>query len=437
LDGTDVTDQQFAELLQMGHEVPGIECKAPGPRADAHLFAKVVRAALGMANRRDGGVVVIGVTDTGTTLEPTGLLTEDLATWNHDEIADGFKTYAEPGIAFTRDVRQWGGRSFVVLSVRPFEEVPVFCKRTYQPPSTKGFVLRDGALYVRSRTKAETVEATSYADMRDLIELATERRLRAFLGTASAAGVDLQRLTVTTDDAHFAGERMPPTAGSAASVVTRGWWEVTIRPTRYQAARVPSLENLNVLLEKCRVELRGWDFPHIDRQRPVARGLNCIEQSFEWEHYLEWWRFLQSGQLAFRGAIGADWRDRSRLWPAPAHWQHGTTLGAGDTLYFVTEVFEFAARLAANLAGDDPLRIEITAHRMCDRELADDSGQGRILRQYNAGIDDMPYSVLLPRADLIATPRDLAITSARWLFERFHWDASVDVLRTWQGELRR
>ena len=99
-----------------------------------------------MANRRDGGHVVIEISDTGRALEVVGLNSDGLASWNHDKIADGFKNYADPGISFTRQEIEYDSKSVVVLRVQPFEEVPTICKRSYQPPGSKDQVLWTGAL---------------------------------------------------------------------------------------------------------------------------------------------------------------------------------------------------------------------------------------------------------------------------------------------------
>ena len=48
--------------LAPGYEARRLEVKGPA-RSDAHLFAKVTRAALSMGNLRDGGQVVIGIDD--------------------------------------------------------------------------------------------------------------------------------------------------------------------------------------------------------------------------------------------------------------------------------------------------------------------------------------------------------------------------------------
>jgi hypothetical protein len=44
-----LTDEQLRELLTLPHELPHVEFKGPGLRADNPLFGRVVRAAIGMA----------------------------------------------------------------------------------------------------------------------------------------------------------------------------------------------------------------------------------------------------------------------------------------------------------------------------------------------------------------------------------------------------
>src|SRR3954469_6671483 len=115
-----VTDEQFAEILDsMTYERREVEVKSAGKRIDKQLFAKVVRAALGMANRRDGGQVIIGVTDdkVAQKLDFVGLSNSELATWRYGDIADSFAEYADPSITFDLEVRQYNGRSFILLRI--------------------------------------------------------------------------------------------------------------------------------------------------------------------------------------------------------------------------------------------------------------------------------------------------------------------------------
>jgi predicted HTH transcriptional regulator len=123
-----MTDQEFAEIFALRHEVRGVEFKGPGPRSDRQLFAQVVRAVLGMANRRDGGTLVIGVEDNGGVLNPVGLSAGDLVTWRYDDMADGVASYADPSVGFELEVKEYNGGNYIVLNVEEFTDIPV-CAR--------------------------------------------------------------------------------------------------------------------------------------------------------------------------------------------------------------------------------------------------------------------------------------------------------------------
>lgn len=176
-------DRDFTELLGLGYERPGVEFKGPGSRTNLHFRARVVRAVLGMANRRDGGYVVLGVEESGDTLRPIGLDEQELATWSYDDIAASLAEYADPSVTFDMEVRTYAEARFVVLRVHEFDEVPVLCGRDYPR------VLRKGACYVRSRRKPETSEIPSQEDMRALLDLAVDKGVQKWVARTRAAGL--------------------------------------------------------------------------------------------------------------------------------------------------------------------------------------------------------------------------------------------------------
>ena len=182
-----MTDEDFIEIMNriiaLGHELNGVEVKSPGPVSNGRLVAQVVKAMLGMCNRRDGGTVIIGVEDNQGTLNPVGLSDADLSEWNYDAVADQVARYADPGASFNLDAKEYEGNSYVVLEVDEFVDIPVLCKRSYDD------VLSDGACYVRPRRKPETSDIPTQADMRDLLDLAIEKGVRQFLERAQRVGL--------------------------------------------------------------------------------------------------------------------------------------------------------------------------------------------------------------------------------------------------------
>ncbi len=178
-----MTDEEFVQLLALGRELSGLEFKGSGSRSERRLFAQVVRAVLGMANRRDGGTVVIGVQDDGSSLHPVGVDEPDLATWQYDGVADALAEYADPSVSFDLEFKTHDGRTYVVIEVAEFEDIPVLCKKAY------GDVLRNGACYVRTRRKPETSEIPAQAEMRDLLDVAIDKGVQRFLSRAQTAGM--------------------------------------------------------------------------------------------------------------------------------------------------------------------------------------------------------------------------------------------------------
>jgi predicted HTH transcriptional regulator len=192
-----MTNDEFQALLALGYEQRGAEFKGPGSLTDSHFAAKVTRAVLAMANRRGGGRIIIGVEDKKSALKAVGLTDSQLRSWKHDDIADKLATYADPYVSFDQEEFEFEGQKLVILRVHEFEEIPVLCKRQFDT------VLRKGACYVRSVNKAESAEVATQEDMRELIELATEKRLRRFVAQARAAGLDVSGGSRVTDAALF------------------------------------------------------------------------------------------------------------------------------------------------------------------------------------------------------------------------------------------
>ena len=179
-----------------------MEFKGPGSRTgNRHLTAKIVRACLSMVNNRDGGKVVLGIAEGESgDLVQVGLTADEVASWQHDHLADTLAEYADPSISFESQVIEHEGNSYVVIDVHEFPDIPVLCKKQYQD------VLRRGACYVRTRRKPETAEIPTQEDMRDLLDLANEKGVRKFVTQAYAAGLSVSGQRLPTDEEIFESE---------------------------------------------------------------------------------------------------------------------------------------------------------------------------------------------------------------------------------------
>ena len=161
----------------------------------SRLLAQVVKAVLGMANIREGGTIIIGVSEGEDSLNQVGLEPADLSTWSYDNFADQLARYADPGISFELETKEYDGKKYVLIKVEEFGEIPVLCKKAYEG------VLRVGACYVRTRRKPETSELPTQTEMRELLDMATEKGVRRYLDQLRRLGI-ISIAPVTTEAAN-------------------------------------------------------------------------------------------------------------------------------------------------------------------------------------------------------------------------------------------
>jgi predicted HTH transcriptional regulator len=199
-----MTDEEFIELVAAG-ERPGVEFKNARGRKDPS-FKEVVRAVLGMANRRDGGVIIIGVDDNGTA---TGLTEPQRASWQQaDHIRQAIAPFADPFVYVDVELKMvlsegsLKGRIFVILVVQEFEDVPVLCGKAGNDANGQP-LLQPGACYVRPNHMPATTNIANQTQFRALLELAIEKGVRKFLRTARAVGLATEGAPAPDDTALF------------------------------------------------------------------------------------------------------------------------------------------------------------------------------------------------------------------------------------------
>ncbi len=434
-----MTDEEFEEILALGHENSNVEFKGPGLLKDKHFCARVVKAILGMANRRDGGRVVIGVSDTSGILDCIGLSEAEFASWRFDDVSAVIATYADPYVRFDLFTHQVNNKKFVVLQVYEFDDIPVLCKKKYEYKKQDGTyeqVLREGALYVRTRRKPETTEIPSQTEMRDLLEIATEKGVKK----ANAAGLNLSEVAQTRDQDLFHQQIENITDPLIEKIQSRGFWKVIIRPTKFIEERIPEFTMLYPLIQKTSVNLRGFSFPYTGGDMKYQSGNDWVGEEFEWDWVHEAWHFFQSGQFIHISGLLEDWHDVSKWNPAPEGWIPGRTLSVEGVVYRCTEIFEFASRLALTheQVFDERVHIKILLSGLKGRHLFLSSSRWIPLPDsYDFADSAIPFTPEYSKEDVIANPRELALQYAMKLFQRFKWNPSKEFLQDIQSRIGR
>lgn len=215
-----------------------------------------------------------------------------------------------------------------------------------------------------------------------------------------------------------------------ANIKTRGRREIVIRPAKYVEKRVEKILALEDILRSVRVSIRGWDFPHFDdRANATIIANDHIAQSVSWDAFHELWQFYQSGQFRHLAGFTEDWRSPKGLIPATRGWEPGKFLGIEETLDRMIETFTLAGRLAGTPAGDERMYVRATLTGLKNRQLELSAGMMPPIVPHIASIPEFKLEGEFDRGDLTGTPADLALKWSRELFQRFGWDAQMDVLK--------
>lgn len=217
---------------------------------------------------------------------------------------------------------------------------------------------------------------------------------------------------------------------------SRGHWQVVIHPSDFVEMRVKNILELKPLLEGISVNLRGWDFPHMDPHVEPHIDRDWVGQETDWEHYVELWQLYQSGQLVHVGGLVEDWLDQSQLTAPPRGWAQGGLLSVTSAVFRFTEIFELAARLSETAAGGHVMHIDTSITGIEGRQLwVDESKRMPFGRDYRASADQYRLEGDFSRTHLLKEGPRSALEWAQELFRRFGWDPSILILQNMQDRL--
>jgi predicted HTH transcriptional regulator len=160
--------------LDCCQETAAVEFKEPAPWPA--LRQRLIPTIMAMGNLRDGGMVIIGVSERGGRWEPVGIGEGDWATYDPDDIADAVNKYSSPPVEFELVRVSYSEKDFLVIKVSEFQETPFICKRD-------GPGLTQGTVYIRPSGKPETRRVGNSEEMHALLELAAEKRAARMLAT--------------------------------------------------------------------------------------------------------------------------------------------------------------------------------------------------------------------------------------------------------------
>jgi len=208
------------------------------------------------------------------------------------------------------------------------------------------------------------------------------------------------------------------------TIKSRGHWFVNMRPEMYSDSFIPDLAKCKSLIYENKVSLRGWDYPHWDTNKEVNSMINYVEQETEWQNHLEIWRLYQSGQFAHFLALREDWVDRRTLFPSSSNAAPGAHISITGTLYQLTEIYEFAARLASKGIFGSAFSLNVSLNKSNGRKLIFAEADRMTHRDYISKSDQLHLNKYLTASEISSDSPRLAREHLAWLFHRFNWDTA-------------
>lgn len=382
--------------------------------------AKILKSIMAFANTRDGGHILIGAREDGGRFVLENINEDQANSFDPTEIGTFSKNYCSPLPSVSRTILEHDGKTLLMLKIAEFGTEPIVCLKSCHDSDNK-LIIRAGGIYVRT-TDARSVEIESGEQMRSLLNLAVLKRGDQLLHQIGRLVGTPAPTTEKGLDAGYQEELQTAYSRFDELEVTTPWWAVEIFPIPHNVERFETTSNLREIRQTATVNLRGWDFPHVDPQNdlPFDSG---IESFTHWEQFHEAHRFYKSGLFAFR-----------RKFHEEADEYYRGTVSYVQAIFTLTEFFTFAKRYTESLPGEIPhLVVRITVTNLSDHPLRFDPGN--FGHTYRTAAKEFHNEYKLTTEELKSSHVELAAKSAKQLFDLYGRDLSLDVIGEWQKQI--
>lgn len=224
-------------------------------------------------------------------------------------------------------------------------------------------------------------------------------------------------------------------------IKSRGYWRVNFRPVADQTSL--ELPKCKEIVEKCSVEFRGWDYPHFPRRRgentDLRPGNNYYEGWINWGVHKEIWRMYQSGQFIHYLTVREDWF-KEHPWYSEnlKKIEPKTILSIINTVYLITEIFEFLARLSKEGVYNKGVEVNIQLCNIGNNRKLEilEAMRAPLLREYKTGADNIEFFGRYSKDEVIKNSKEIALKAILHFFYRFSWDnPPIEVIKNDQEKL--
>lgn len=204
-------------------------------------------------------------------------------------------------------------------------------------------------------------------------------------------------------------------------ISSKNHWRVRIRPSVFEERRISSLGECRDIVDKSQLRLRGWYYPHIQHDYIVPGG-DWVQSGHPAEgSHLEAWRLYQSGQFVHCFLMDEDFHELGWRSSAFPNGRPERYLEFVSTLYRLTEIYEFAARLASRGVLSPAAELTISWSGLKGRVLVPWTVDRYLPPDFICQCDKLDYPDKASESDFLTRSTELALDAAIYIFERFGW----------------
>ena len=179
-------DDPIVRAIQQLVETRDTEFKESQPYEN--LRWKLMKSCMAMANLRDGGLIVLGVSERNGRPEATGIQPLHEATYNQDDLIALVNRHAKPPVSLRLRFVAHNDIRFIGLEVEAASPGPIICFRD-TPPEAGDARMYEGNIPVRSLDRIATTRLVNAELMAELVEIAAEKRAAQIIATAQRIGL--------------------------------------------------------------------------------------------------------------------------------------------------------------------------------------------------------------------------------------------------------
>jgi hypothetical protein len=151
---------------------------------------------------------------------------------------------------------------------------------------------------------------------------------------------------------------------------SHAYWRVNLHPREFSQARLRDKNQCLSVVHQTSVSLEGWHYPILN-DAPYEEGSDWIAGAGNISVFIEYWRFYQSGQFIHHLALREDHMGPAGLFHPqffiPVEGQQYLSIVA--SIHMLTDIVEFAARLAYQSVLVPSAVLSVELHKMAGRQL--------------------------------------------------------------------